>query len=270
MDLSSLASGLNPIGAGLNVIGGIANIFGAIGQRDETKRQLEEQKLFSMTQKNKFDAGFNDLITSAKRLPTYQSDITRYAKAEGVAEMAKRMVSGADRIAGEDRQRENVRQTTANTLASAQRGATSGMDLMTAALFAQNQEGAQMRDIDVQSLQARQGLEQQAQQNYLSSLGQTAAAQAQQAGLQFQSESQRASNVLGLQQSMFEGGLNLEQNLFAQQQAKAGALANANAAIWSGVGGLAGGIGKGLMDIQSQTNQMGMLRDIYGVGNKRV
>jgi hypothetical protein len=268
LDLLSTASGLNPIGMGLNLVGGIANIFGASGQAKEAKRQLESQKLFGMQQRNKFDAGFNDLISNAKRLPTYQADITRFAKAENAAEMAKRMVSGGARVAGEDIQRENARQTTANTLASAQRGATSGMDLMTAALFAQNQENQQMRDIDIQSGQTRQSLEQQAQQNYLSSLGQTAAAQAQQAGMQFQSESQRANNVLNAQQRMFEGGMNLDQNLFAQEQAQAGAVANANAAIWSGIGGLAGGVGKGLMDLNSQNQQMGLLRSIYGAGNK--
>jgi hypothetical protein len=130
----------------------------------------------------------------------------------------------------------------------------------------QQQEGAQMQNIDINSQQQRQQMGQQAQQNYLQSLGQTAAAQAQQAGLQFQSESGKQQQLLGLSQDQFQGGMALDQSLFEQQQASAAAVQNAKSAIWSGIGGIASGIGSGLMGVQAQNNNMKMLGAMYPQG----
>jgi len=259
-------AGLDPISMGLTAAGGILNVIGAVGQRNEAKKQLEAQKMFGNTQRAALKEGYADLISKAKGLPTYQADITKYAQAQQEAENQKLMASGGGRVAGQAIAEEQARQTTANTLAAAQRGAQSGSDLLTAALMGQQQEGSQMQNIASQSMQQRQQMQQNAQQNYLQQMGMTAAAQAQQAGLQFQSESQRANQVLGLGQEQLGQSMNLEQNLFQSEQAKAAAVAQANAAIWSGVGGIASGIGSNMMQFQSNKNQMDMLRDIYGVG----
>jgi hypothetical protein len=112
-------------------------------------------------------------------------------------------------------------------------------------------------------MQQRQQMQQQAQQNYLQQMGITAAAQAQQAGLQFQSESQRANQILGLGQEQLGQSINLEQNLFQSEQARAAALQQAKSAIWSGIGGIASGIGGGLMGMQASQNQMEMLSKMY-------
>ncbi len=261
--LDTLMNGLNPVGMGLNVLGGVANIFGAIGQKKEAKRQLESQKMFGNTQRAALKEGYADLISKAKGLPTYQADITKYAQAQQEAENQKLMASGGGRVAGQAIAEEQARQTTANTLAAAQRGAQSGSDLLTAALMGQQQEGSQMQNIASQSMQQRQNMQQSAQQNYLQQMGMTAAAQAQQAGLQFQSESQKANQVLGLGQEQLGQSMNLEQNLFQSEQAKAAAVAQANAAIWSGIGGIASGIGGGMMQMQQNANQMDMLNKIY-------
>ena len=109
---------------------------------------------------------------------------------------------------------------------------------------------------------------QQAQQNYLQSLGQTAAAQAQQAGLQFESESGKQQQLLGLAQGQFQGGMALDQSLFEQQQAAAGAVQNAKSAIWSGIGGVASTIGGGLTQMRNQQDNLAMLGQIYGGGKK--
>lgn len=262
-------AGLDPISAGISAAGGLLNVIGAIGQRDEARKQLEAQKMFGNTQRATLKEGYADLISKAKGLPTYQADITKYVQAQQEAEKQKVMAGGGGRVAGQAIAEEQARQTTANTLAAARQGAQSGSDLLTAALMGQQQEGAQMQNITSQSMQQRQQMEQNANQNYLQSLGQTAAAQAQQAGLQFQSESQRANQVLGLGQEQLGQSMNLEQNLFQSEQAKAAAVAQANAAIWSGIGGIASGIGGGMMQMQSQANQMDMLSKIYGVNNNK-
>lgn len=258
-------SSLTPFGMAANVIGGIANVVGAVGQKNEAKKQLASQKDFGTQQRLALSSGYGDLISKAKGLPTYQGDISLFQKAQGEAEMAKRMASGGQ-IAGEGIMREQARQTTANTLAAARQGAGSGSDLLTAALMGQQQEGAQMQNIDLQVGQQRQQMQQQAQQNYLQTLGQTAAAQAQQAGMEFESQQQKAQQVLGLGREQLGQSMALEQDLFGAEQAKAAALQQARAAIYSGIGGIAQSIGGGLMNMGAQQNQMDMLKQMYPSG----
>jgi len=255
-------------GAVLQGLGAVGNIIGAVGQKAEAKRQFDRQTQFGAQQKSAFTKGYGDLINQAQGLKTYQGDISKYVKAEQAAELGKRMAGGS-RVAGEDIMREQARQSTANTLAFAQRAGGSSSDLLTAALMGQQQEGAQMQNIDITSQQQRQQMGQQAQQNYLQSLGQTAAAQAQQAGLQFESEAGKQQQLLGLAQGQFQGGMALDQSLFEQQQAAAGAVQNARSAIWSGIGGVASTIGSGLTQMRNQQDNMDMLKRMYPSGAEK-
>ena len=255
-------------GAVLQGLGAVGNIIGAVGQKAEAKRQFDRQTQFGAQQKSAFTKGYGDLINQAQGLKTYQGDISKYVKAEQAAELGKRMAGGG-RVAGEDIMREQARQSTANTLAASQRAGGSSSDLLTAALMGQQQEGAQMQNIDISSQQQRQQMGQQAQQNYLQSLGQTAAAQAQQAGLQFESESGKQQQLLGLAQGQFQGGMALDQSLFEQQQAAAGAVQNAKSAIWSGIGGVASTIGGGLTEMRNQQDNMDMLKRMYPSGAEK-
>ena len=259
------AAGLTPWGMAASAVGGVLGVVGAIGQSDEAQRQFDRQTQFGNQQRAKFSQGYGDLINQANGLKTYQGDISKYTKAEQAAQLGKQMAGGG-RVAGEDIARQQAMQSTANTIAASQRAGGSSSDLLTAALMGQQQEGAQMQNIDINSQQQRQQMGQQAQQNYLQSLGQTAAAQAQQAGLQFQSESGKQQQLLGLAQDQFQGGMALDQSLFEQQQASAAAVQNAKSAIWSGIGGIASGIGSGLMGVQAQNNNMKMLGAMYPQG----
>jgi len=256
------AAGLTPWGMAASAVGGVLGVVGAIGQSDEAQRQFDRQTQFGKQQKSAFAKGYGDLINQAQGLKTYQGDISKYVKAEQAAELGKRMAGGG-RVAGEDIMREQARQSTANTLAFAQRAGGSSSDLLTAALMGQQQEGTLMQNIDITSQQTRQNMQQRAQDTYLAALGQTAGAQAQQAGLQFESESGKQQQLLGLAQGQFQGGMALDQSLFEQQQASAAAVQNAKSAIWSGIGGLASGIGSGLMGVQAQDNNMKMLQAMY-------
>jgi hypothetical protein len=255
-------------GAVLQGLGAVGNIIGAVGQKAEAKRQFDRQTQFGAQQKSAFTKGYGDLISQAQGLKTYQGDISKYVKAEQAAQLGKQMTGGG-RVAGEDIMREQARQSTANTLAFAQRAGGSSSDLLTAALMGQQQEGAQMQNIDITSQQQRQQMGQQAQQNYLQSLGQTAAAQAQQAGLQFESEAGKQQQLLGLAQGQFQGGMALDQSLFEQQQASAAAVQNAKSAIWSGIGGVASTIGGGLTQMRNQQDNMSLMRDIYGFTDRQ-
>ena len=256
------AAGLTPWGMAASVLGAGLNVVGAIGQRGEAERQFDRQTQFGLQQKSAFTKGYGDLINKAQGLKTYQGDISKYVKAEQAAELGKRMAGGG-RIAGEDIARQQASQTTANTIAASQRAGGSSSDLLTAALMGQQNENMLMQNIDITSQQTRQNMQQRAQDTYLAALGRTAGAAAQQAGLQFQSESGKEQQLLGFAQDQFQGGMALDQSLFEQQQASAAAVQNAKSAIWSGIGGIASGIGSGLMGVQAQNNNMKMLGAMY-------
>jgi hypothetical protein len=249
---------------GLNVLGGVANIVGAVGQKNEAKRQMEAQKGFGERQRGAFKSGYTDLISQAKGLSTYQGDLTKYNQAEALARQNQMQAAGTTRVAGEQFARENASRATANMLAQARKTGGSSSNLLTAALLGQQQESEAQGDISARSQQQIFNQQNLAQQQYLNQLGVSAGAAAQQAGLEFQSKSQKENQLLGLTESQFKEGMNLEDQLFGQEQAKAAAFQNAKSAIWSGIGGIASGIGGGLMNMQQGAEQMNLMKSIYG------
>jgi len=155
---------------------GVMNVASAIGKKNEAKRQLANQRVFAGQQRSAFDTGYADLLSQAKSAPIYQGDISRFTKAEQQADLAKRMASGQSRGAGEQIARDQAAQTSANALAAATRGAGSGTDIMKAALLSQQGENQAQNAISARSAEQQFALQNQAQQNQLATLGQTAAA----------------------------------------------------------------------------------------------
>jgi hypothetical protein len=185
---------------------------------------------------------------------------------EQQADLAKRMASGMSRGSGEQIARDQAAQTSANALAAASRGAGSGTDIMTAALLSQQGENAAQNAISARSAEQQFGMQNTAQQQQFAALGQTAAASARERGLEFSSLANKQSNIMGVTQGKLEGEMNLNQNLFEGEQAKAAALQEADSAIWSGIGGIASGLGGSMMNMQAQDTQMKNLQKLYGGG----
>ena len=262
--LDTLTKGLNPIGIGAGVVGGALNIIGGIGLKDEAERQMYAAEKFAKQQRETFDKGYADILASAKGLSTYKGDLSRYSKAEQAADLMRR-TAGAGQMPGEARALEQTRQSTANMLSAAQRGAGSGADLLAAAALGQAQEGAQVSDIMARSQTLGYEEKQRAQQEYLQKLSETAAASARERGLEFESLSGKENTLLGLNQQKLQGGMNLDNQMFQMQQAAAGNVAKAKGALWSGAGDIFSGIGSGLMDMQSQADNMELLKSIYRV-----
>jgi hypothetical protein len=252
----------------LGAAGGAMNVIGAVGKKNEAKRQLANQRVFAGQQRSAFDTGYADLLSQAKSAPTYQGDISRFTKIEQQADLAKRMASGQSRGAGEQIARDQAAQTSANVLAAATRGAGSGTDIMTAALLSQQGENQAQNAISARSAEQQLAMQNQAQQNQLAALGQTAAASMRERGLEFSSLANKQANIMGVTQNRMEGEMNLNQQLFDQEQAKAAAVQEARSAIYSGIGGIASGLGMGMMQMQNQKDNMSMLEKIYGGGNK--
>lgn len=270
MGLESLLSAANPYtaaaGVGLQVLQGVGKIIGANKQRKQAIQSAKDTKNFFTGQKNALEKGYTGLLDQANKLETYTGDLSGFGKVESEAEMAKRMASGGQ-IAGEGIMREQARQTTANTLAAARQGAGSGVNLLTAALLGQNQEGEQMQNIDLQVGQQRQQMQRQAQENYLSTLGQTAAAKLNVGQQEYQSRFAKQNTILGLGQNKLGAEMDLSQNAFNAEQASAAAVANATAAMWGGGSDVLGAIGTGLTGMASQNKEMEnylKMRKVYG------
>jgi hypothetical protein len=256
----------------LGAVGGVANLIGAFGKKDEAQNQLDAQRVYSGQQRSTFNAGYGDLLSQAKNAATYQGDLSRYTKMEQQTDLAKRMASGMSRGAGEQIARDQASQTSANALAAASRGAGSGTDIMTAALMAQQGENQAQNAISSRSSEQQFAMQNQAQQNQLAALGQTAAASARERGLEFSSLANKQAGIMGVTQNKLQGEMGLNQQLFEGEQAKAAALADAKGAIWSGIGNIASGLGSGLMGMQNQAQNMKMLQRMYpeagGAGNQ--
>lgn len=250
----------------LGAAGGLMNVAGAIGKKNEAKRQLANQRVFAGQQRSAFDTGYADLLSQAKSAPTYQGDISRFTKAEQQADLAKRMASGMSRGAGEQIARDQAAQTSANVLAAATRGAGSGTDIMTAALLSQQGENQAQNAISARSAEQQLAMQNQAEQNRLATLGQTAAASLRERGLEFSSQANKQANIMGVTQNKLEGEMNLNQQLFEDENAKAAAVEEARNAITSNLGNTLSIFGTGLMQMQNQKANMDMFGKIYGGG----
>jgi hypothetical protein len=254
------------IGGSLMAGGGLTKVLGAYGQKAEAKKQMGEAATFATQQRNMFDTGYGDLEAKAKGLSTYQGDLTKYNKIDQLAKENVMQASGASRVAGEQVAREQASRTTADTMASARRAGGSSSDLMTTALLGQQQESAVQSDISARSQQQIASNQIQTRQQYFDSLGATAAASARERGLEFSSISGKEQGLLSLAGQKLQGKMSLEQALFAQQSARAGAYADATAAIYSGFGDIGTTVGSSLMTGAFQDMKMGNLAKSKGAG----
>jgi hypothetical protein len=250
----------------LGVLGSGAKIVGAIGQKNEADRQVGAYNLFSSQQRGVFDAAQADLMAQGKGATTYQKDLSQYQKLQQQADLAKRMASGQSRGAGEQIARDQAAQTSANVLAAATRGAGSGTDIMTAALLSQQGENQAQNAISARSAAEQMASKNLAQQNEFTAYGQMAAADARERGIVFQSQANKEANIMGLTQNRMEGQMNLDTTLFEGMQSKLGAVADANNALWSGVGDLFGGASKNMMAAQANKLGMSNLQKMYQTG----
>lgn len=250
----------------VGALGAGAKLVGAFGKKSEAENQLDAQRIYAQQQRSTFNAGYGDLLAKAKSATTYQGDLQKYTKVEQAADLAKRMASGQSRGAGEQIARDQAAQTSANVLAAATRGAGSGTDIMTAALMSQQGENAAQNAISARSAEEQRAAKAAAMAQEFSAFGNTAAAAARERGLEFQSLANKEANIMGITQNKLEGEMNLNQQLFEQEQAKAAALEEARASIWSGIGDIASGVSSGMMGMANQKAQMKLLSSIYGGG----
>ena len=255
------AAGGAGVGIAGQVLGGIASSIGAAKQIKETKRQATDSRMFNSMQQSKFDSLYKDLLGQAQNQSTYKGDTSAYSKM--VSEAEKQKIEAATAVM----MREDTRQSTANLIGAASRGARSGVDLMNIAGQAASQEAANMRGINTQNAQSSFSRQQNAGQTLIGSLGQLASATARERGLEYESMLQKQQSILNLTREGGVGSMDMAYRNQQEQLSRRSAIVDAQASAWSGVGDVFRSVGQGFMNYNLANSQMDMLKaqaEAYG------
>lgn len=262
MDLNSI---MQVAGIGGKALGAVGDVIGAFGQKKEAKKQLQMGQQLAAQQKLDFQGTYSDLLGMAQNQATYKGDISGYQRAEKEAER-QQIMAGTVPVS-DQLYREQAGRTSANTFARGARGAKSGTDLMALAGLAGAQENQQLQGINIDTANRMQTNQQQANQSRISTIAQTAAAQARERGLEFQSLMDKAQNIQGLTREKGLGGMELNYQLKQDEFARRGAVQDARSAIYSGFGDIFRSIGGGIAQNNMQNQQMKMFETMYPKGS---
>lgn len=245
-----------------NTAGAIGDVMGAFLQRKEAKKQLELGNKLATQQKLGFDQAYSDLFSLLGQQQTYKGDVSEYKRAEKEAERQQAL---AQKIPIADQlYRDQATKTASNTFARATKGARSATDLMSLAGMVGSQENQQMQNINIDTANRKQSMEQQANQARISTIANTAAATARERGLEFQSILNKSNQTIDLTRERDLGRLNQDWNLAQANMAQRGALANSNAAIFSGLGNIVRAMGNGVAQQNYQNQQLDAFKGYMG------
>jgi len=245
-----------------NTLGAIGDLAGAVTQRKEAKRQLELGNKLAGQQKLDFQQTYGDLTSLLQGQATYKGDVSEFKRAE--TEAQRQQVLANNVPVSDQLYREQAGRTSANTFARGAKGARSGTDLMSLAGLVGSQENQQMQNINIDTANRGMNLQQQANQNMISTIAQTAAATARERGLEFESILNKSNAGINLAREKGLGEMDQNWNLAQTNMAQRGALANSNAAIMSGIGGIFRSMGGGIAQQNMQNQQMDLLRGQMG------
>ena len=241
-----------------NTLGAVGDLAGAFVQRKEAKRQLEAGKNLAAQQKLDFQQTYSDLSGLLAGQATYKGDISQYKRAESEAQRQQQVAQNVP--ASDQLYREQAARSSSNSFARGVRGAKSGTDIMSLAGLVGGQENQQMQNINIDTANRMQTNQQQANQAMISSIANTAAASARERGLEFESVLNKSNAMYGLAREKGLGEMDMNWNLEQQRMAQSGAVANSNAAIMSGIGGIFRSMGGGIAQQNMQNQQMDLLK----------
>ena len=245
-----------------NLIGSAGNVIGAFGQKKLAKQQLKDGKVFAQKQKGDYNRTYSDLMSLAQGQDTYQGDVSQYLRAEEEAKKQQKLatvVNPADQL-----YRDQASKTSANAFTRGRQGVRSASDLMGLTGMIQANENQQNQITNADSARLRQSNEQQANQLRVSTMAQTAAAMARERGLQFESILGKQQNIMGLTKEQGLGALDMDYRQQQEQFARQGAVQDARSAIYSGFGDIFKSIGGGLTQMNTQNQQMEVMKNYFG------
>lgn len=241
-----------------NTLGAFGDLAGAFIQRKAAKENAKLGERAAAQQKLDFQQTYSDLSGLLAGQATYKGDISQYKRAESEAQRQQIMAQNVP--TSDQLYREQAARSSANTFARGARGAKSGTDLMSLAGLVGGQENQQMQNINLDTANRMQTNQQQANQAMISSIANTAAASARERGLEFESILNKSNAAIGLAREKGLGEMDMNWNLSQANMANRGAIANSNAAIASGVGGIFKAMGGGIAQQNMQNQQMDFLR----------
>lgn len=245
-----------------NTLGAIGDVAAAVAQKKEAKKQLELGNKLAAQQRLDFQQAYGDLTSMLQGQATYKGDTSQYQRAEQEAQRQQIMAQNVP--VSDQLYREQAGRTSANTFARGVKGAKSGTDLMSLAGLVGGQENQQMQNINIDTANRGMSLQQQANQNMISSIANTAAATARERGLEFESILNKSNAGINLAREKGLGEMDQNWNLAQTNMAQRGAVANSNAAIMSGIGGIFRSMGGGIAQQNMQNQQMDLLRGQMG------
>jgi hypothetical protein len=127
---------------------------------------------------------------------------------------------------------------------------------MSIAGMASGMENDQMRAINAQSANQRFSSQDRANSNLLSSIGQQARGDSNERGRAFDSVNQKQNLLLDISKNQGSDTINQNDSLFQAMLGRRGALTDANAAIWKGVGDMFRSVGGGISSTSESFERM--------------
>lgn len=249
----------------LSGAGSLFNVIGAIGSKNAAIRNEQQLKSFNARQAADFGATSESLLSQAKKMSTYKSDISRFEGAQSLAETQARTVGTAP-IGGQLLAEENVRKSMANAVAKMSQSARSSTDILSSILAGTEAGNESLRAIDIAGMEQRGAQSAQARQNLLAASQATASA-AERGGMQeFESVANKQRTELSLTQNLAQARLNMQQQQFEAERSAAMDVARSKAAIWSGFGQMLGAAGQGIAQTEMLKGNMKFIKELSNDG----
>ena len=203
------------IAAGGAILKGVGGIISAAKQKKAAQEQLktlQSERVGALGQYDKMSegvmTGYENYIQNLQNMQTFQRDTSGMDSLIG--NLRDNVVgAGGGRVAGEELLREEARQSTANLLASARQGTSSGADYQTQLALGMLGERQQMRGIDAQTQSQRERQVQQAKDALNSGLLSQAQFDERMQKLEFESQQQKDMGIASSQLGMAERGAEL-------------------------------------------------------------
>lgn len=252
------------VGIAGSAVGGIFDLIGNVGRMKEAKKQMAVGRQAATQRASAYNTTYNDLLGMANNQETYKADYGAY---ERLIQEANKQKAEASGLPPDALYRADARQTTANTIQSAKRGARSATDLMSIAGMAGVNESGAMRKINAQSAELMYDAGQRANSSVLSSLSNYAGARERGNEMEFRSLADKNNLLLDLtsQKGLNMADINYQNS--QEQLARSANLQEMRSNMWSGAGDIFRSIGSGMANMNMQNQQYNLLKSAYGGSN---
>lgn len=258
--LLTKVAGSGGIGVAGATVGGVFDMIGNVGRMRTAHKQAKEGQRVASRRESGYNKTFGDLLSMAEGLPTYKADLSGFDR---VVSEASKQKAEASNLPPDALFREDARQTTANTIQSARRGARSATDLMSIAGMAGANENSAMRGINAQSANAQFDATQRANLSMLNALGGYASAKERGNEVSFRSNLDKQQSIMDITGQKGFGMADLQYMNSQEKMARESAFQEIKSSMWSGAGDIFRSIGMGMANQNMQGKQFDLFKSMY-------